>query len=144
MKRIHVKEIIAMSLVTLVLAGTTTIPSYADDRSEFTGKVSIGNGVSLNVNIQGEGQCSVVFDSGYGNGIYLDGNSSGDKTWEKVQPEIAKKAETVTYDRTGIGLSGDVTNRPALSDADIQTALNGGSLPYKSYNFTPTNERPTI
>lgn len=144
MKKMHVKKIIVVSLVTLALAGTAAIPGYAANRSKFTGKVSIGNGVSLNANIQGEGPCSVVFDSGYGDGIYLSGDSSGNKAWEKVQPEIAKKAETVTYDRTGIGLSDDVTNRPSLSESDIQTVLNGGSLPYNPNEFETGTGKTSI
>ena len=47
-----------------------------------------------------------------------------------VQAEIAKKAKTVAYDRTGVGLSDAGQNRPSLSDADINTAINGGNIPF--------------
>jgi pimeloyl-ACP methyl ester carboxylesterase len=58
-------------------------------------KVGIG-GRSLNLLIGGEGSPAVVFEGGFGTGI---------ASWSTVQREIARFAQTVSYDRAGLGQS---------------------------------------
>jgi pimeloyl-ACP methyl ester carboxylesterase len=53
-------------------------------------------GYRLHAVMAGKGKPSVVFEAGMG-----DGTGS----WEKVQPEISKMAQTFSYDRPGLGKS---------------------------------------
>lgn len=130
------RKIISILLVFLFVLSTTATSAFAEEKIKtFEGKVSIGGGIELNTKIMGKGDVSVVFDSGYGDGIYIYSEDSTHETWGNVQPEIAKYAKTIAYDRTGLGLSDNAVNRESLSDADIQTAVNGGTIAYDASVF---------
>ncbi|PIG94055.1 alpha/beta hydrolase [Gloeocapsopsis sp. IPPAS B-1203] len=68
------------------------------DRRKFppSGKLIEINGKTWHYQIMGEGHLTVVVDSGTG-GTHLD--------WQLVQPEVAKFARILTYDRAGYGWS---------------------------------------
>lgn len=77
--------------------------------------VDVGGGRHLNLYCRGEGSPTVVFDSGLGDSTVA---------WALVQPVIAKKTRTCSYDRAGLGFS-DAGNRPndAKNDAEDLHAL---------------------
>lgn len=117
---------------------TGSVMAKADAKNISNGienRVDIGD-ISLNAKVMGDGKASVVFDSGYGDGLYTYSNAPDVvETWGGVQPEIAKYATTIAYDRAGLGSSDTGTNRPPLSEAEIQTVMNGGEIPYNASNF---------
>ncbi|HKT29361.1 alpha/beta hydrolase [Dyella sp.] len=77
--------------------------------------VDIGGGRRLNLYCRGEGSPTVVFDSGLGDSTVA---------WALVQPTIARKTRTCSYDRAGLGFS-DAAKRPndAKNDAEDLHAL---------------------
>lgn len=79
-------------------------------------------GYKLHTVLQGEGQFTVVFDSGVG-GIAAH--------WEQVQPEIAKHAVTLAYDRAGLGWS-EPGKQPRSFEAmadELQALLEATNVP---------------
>lgn len=78
------------------------------DRRRFLppGKVVQINGKNWHYQIMGEGCPTVIVDSGTG-GTYLD--------WQLVQPEVAKFARILTYDRAGYGWS-DSSSEPRTAE----------------------------
>ncbi|MBK1809961.1 alpha/beta hydrolase [Clostridium sp. YIM B02505] len=130
MKGKSIKKLFSALLVTVLASTLSTVNVMAKENIKSKeGLVNIGD-KKLNAKIMGHGKVSVVFDSGYGDGIYTYSEDSNFETWGAVQAEIAKKAKTVAYDRTGVGLSDAGQNRPSLSDADINTVINGGDIPF--------------
>lgn len=61
----------------------------------INGRINVG-GYNLHVNYYGEGNHTVIFESGLGH---------GSDDWTLIQPEISKVAKTLSYDRVGIGKS---------------------------------------
>lgn len=82
-------------ILSLLLAGTRAKARLQTAYPPAGQLIDVG-GYRLHANIQGKGDFTVVFDSGVG-GIATH--------WEKVQPEIAKYAVTISYDRAGLGWS---------------------------------------
>jgi len=83
--------------------------------------VDVGGGRRLNLYCRGEGSPTVVFDSGLGDSTVA---------WALVQPAIAKKTRTCSYDRAGLGFS-DAAKRPndAKNDAeDLQALLHAAHV----------------
>ena len=68
--------------------------------------------------VQGEGPCTVILESGV---------AAASPSWRLVQPEIAKLARVVTYDRAGLGWSetGPLPRTPELILQDLRRALEG-------------------
>ena len=90
---------IAGMLMGLIGLGTIyQVIATNSERRRFLppGKSIDINGNSLHYKIMGEGNPTVVVDSGQG-GTHLD--------WQLVQPEVAKFTQIVTYDRPGYGWS---------------------------------------
>lgn len=77
------------ALMTMALA-MTVLTGCPPEKGQL---VDVG-GFSLFYNQQGAGKYTVIFENG------LSDNSS---VWAKVQPEVAKFANTVSYDRGGVG-----------------------------------------
>jgi pimeloyl-ACP methyl ester carboxylesterase len=96
----HIVFWILASVALLVLAGTVYQHlGSLRDRRIHTGHgrwVSIGRGCSLYLFEQGEGEPTVLFESGIG-ATHLN--------WRGIQDPIATLALTVTYDRAGLGWS---------------------------------------
>lgn len=137
------KKICSFLLSVTLISTISVTPVMAKTQTEGEGlkkvteqKFDIGD-VSLNAKIMGnKGNVSVVFDAGYGDGLYTYSMEDPNvETWGSVQPEISKYAKTVAYDRAGLGKSDVGTNRTSLSDEDIQKALNGETLPYDASIF---------
>lgn len=116
-------SILFMMPATMAMATSTTQEGLVNigDKSLYAKVVGTDNGT-----------VSVVFDNGYGGGINED---SEHETWGTIQAEISKYAKTITYDRTGIGRSDKGTNRPALSQDEINTFINGGNITYDPATF---------
>ena len=84
--------------------------------------VDIG-GCRLHMLVQGRGHPVVVLESGAGDAI---------SSWEKVQPEVAKFACVVAYDRAGLGMSDPAVTEPrttAQIARELHTALHKAKLP---------------
>jgi pimeloyl-ACP methyl ester carboxylesterase len=73
------------------------------------GKLIDVNGSRLHYQVMGEGNPTVVVDSGQG-ATHLD--------WQLVQPEVAKFTQIVTYDRAGYGWS-DLSAEPRTAERII-------------------------
>jgi pimeloyl-ACP methyl ester carboxylesterase len=67
----------------------------------INGKINIG-GYSLFVNYYGEGEHTVIFESGLGH---------GSDDWSSIQTVISKMARTFSYDRVGIGNSDTIKSQ---------------------------------
>lgn len=83
-------------------------------------KVDLG-GRSLNLLIGGAGSPAVVFEGGFGAGI---------ASWSTVQKDVAAFAQTVSYDRAGLGQS-DVGPKPRSAKQialDLHAALEKASV----------------
>ena len=86
-----------------------------DDSSESVlklQKVDVG-GHGLELLIGGQGSPAVIFESGFGTGI---------ASWSRVQKDVAAFAQTVAYDRAGLGQS-DLGPKPR-SAKQIATELH--------------------
>jgi pimeloyl-ACP methyl ester carboxylesterase len=92
----------------------------ATDHMRF-GRVNIG-GPDLRVWITGHGKPTVVFESGAGATL---------ETWVTIQPEVAKFAQTFSYDRAGNGRSDKGTEpRDGIHVAnELHTALRNAGMP---------------
>jgi pimeloyl-ACP methyl ester carboxylesterase len=81
--------------------------------SQDVQKIDAG-GLKLRVQIEGqahEGQPTVVFVSGLGEGV---------EAWQPVQPQVARFARTVSYDRAGLGRSAMEEARPTFQRVATQ------------------------
>jgi pimeloyl-ACP methyl ester carboxylesterase len=122
---IHMK---AVAYVVIAMAGLSFVaqaaaqnaaakPPVVDDPAYTKPQqlVDIGGGRRLNLYCRGEGSPTVVFDSGLGDSTVA---------WALVQPAIATKHRTCSYDRAGLGFS-DAAKRPndAKNDAEDLHAL---------------------
>ncbi|QAA32966.1 alpha/beta fold hydrolase [Clostridium manihotivorum] len=141
MHKNYLKKVITvcLSMTLSIGAYSSTALAKSKDLKVTEKRYTIGD-IKLNARIEGKGKASVVFESGYGDGILTtDGSTDGSalENWGKIQPIIAKYAKTLTYDRAGIGKSDDTVNRPDLNKNDEDTLLNGGLIPYNSsiYNY---------
>ncbi|MBU3093830.1 hypothetical protein K2F40_16270 [Clostridium sp. CM028] len=138
------KKLISTVVAATLMLGSFSINAYAkEDNNQFEGKVSIGD-FGLYTKIAGEGKVSVVFDSGYNDGINTE--SDPQKGWGEIQQEISKYARTVTYDRAGLGKSDDTANREPLNDKDRQLLMNNNfcSVSYDSSIFEKGNGKTAI
>lgn len=83
--------------------------------------IDVDHGRRLNIYCRGTGSPTVVFDAGLG-----DSSSS----WGLIQPAIATKTRTCSYDRAGLGFS-DPANRPSTAKniaADLHALLEAAKL----------------
>ncbi len=132
------KKNIIRKIATLVLATSlilTATVSVAAKTAANKGLVDIGD-KSLYAKIMGnDSNVSVVFDSGYGDGIYTYSEDTTYETWSNIQSKIAKYAKTITYDRAGLGQSDKGVNRNPLSEEYIASFLNGEDMPYDESVF---------
>jgi pimeloyl-ACP methyl ester carboxylesterase len=113
-------------LTTPTLIALITLSSYpfsfCDALTDSSQMVDVG-GYSLNLAISGKGSPTVVFESGMGATM---------QSWGRVQAEVAKFTQVVTYDRAGMGKSehGPLPRSSERIAVELQTAL-------KKANVTP-------
>lgn len=102
-------------------APDTSLDIYAEPAQ----RVDIGGGRYLNLRCSGQGEPTVLLESGFG---------SDSLAWAKSQPQIALRNRVCSYDRAGLGFSdagplprdlqADVSDLYALIDAaDLETPL---------------------
>jgi pimeloyl-ACP methyl ester carboxylesterase len=113
----HVAFLILASAALLVLTGTVYqhLGSLRDRRT-FTGHgrwVSIGSGCRLYLFEEGEGEATVLFESGIG-ATHLN--------WRGIQDHISNVAHTIAYDRASLGWSSPC--RTARTPGNIATELH--------------------
>lgn len=93
------------------------------EKSAFTDKTFVNiHGKPLHYVKKGQGNCTVVFQSGMG---------SGHGIWREIQDSLASDAVTLSYDRNGLGLS-EANSTPATNDAiseELQLLLEKTNCP---------------
>lgn len=110
---------VLLTFVVLVLVGAVyQAAGLQQDQRDFPPPgmmVDIG-GHRLHAQVQGSGSPTVVFDAGLGMTV-LD--------WSLVAPEIAKRTQVVTYDRSGLGWSesGKVPRTARQAAVELHTLL---------------------
>ncbi len=103
---------------TLIFLGM--VGSLCMAQPQLDKKVDIG-GRRLHIAQAGAGAAAVVFESGLGEEL---------ATWNDVQPQVARFARTVVYDRAGIGQS-DPTSQPTTITtmvADLHSLLHAANI----------------
>ena len=81
MKGKSIKKLFSALLVTVLASTLSTVNVMAKENIKSKeGLVNIGD-KKLNAKIMGHGKVSVVFDSGYGDGIYTYSEDSNFETW---------------------------------------------------------------
>jgi pimeloyl-ACP methyl ester carboxylesterase len=121
----HVVFWILASVAFLVLAGTAYqhIGSLRDRRIHtHEGRwVNTANGCRLYAFEEGEGEATVLFESGIG-ATHLN--------WRGIQDPIARLAHTVSYDRAGLGWSGPchAPRTPANVAAELHQMLEAAGF----------------
>jgi pimeloyl-ACP methyl ester carboxylesterase len=94
-------------LGAFVLAGMVyQAVGIARDRKRFPppGRMVDVGGARLHLNCEGDGRAVVIFEAGI---------AATSLSWKLVQPEVAKFARTVSYDRAGLGWS-DASSKPRV------------------------------
>jgi pimeloyl-ACP methyl ester carboxylesterase len=116
----------ALALVALlVLAGVIYQRSgRASDARRFPppGRMVDVDGVQLHLHTGGEGLPPVVFEAGI---------AATSLSWQLVQPEIARLTQTASYDRAGLGWSGDSSQPRTIWDVagDLRALLDRADIP---------------
>jgi pimeloyl-ACP methyl ester carboxylesterase len=116
---------IASSTVVLILAGVVYQHlGSLHDRRRYAGSgrwVSVGNGCELYLFEMGEGEPTVVFESGIG-ATHLN--------WRRIQECVGQFATTISYDRGGLGWSDrcESARTPANIAAELHQMLHSAGL----------------
>lgn len=141
MNRRKLKNVIGYSLaICLITVNCTTSVVFAEKgtntpqiqaNTAITEKVQLDNGIILNSKEMGQGDATIVFDTGYGNSL---------DNFSYIQGELSKIAKTLTYDRAGLGESSDTGNMSSLSDSDRETLIRGGIIEYNDADFDGTTK----
>jgi len=77
--------------------------------------------IALHLDVQGKGSPTVILESGFG----------GDSTlWTNLQPEVAKFARVVAYDRAGLGKSAASTEPRTATQIveELRAALQAANI----------------
>ena len=94
------------------------------DRKRFPppGKLFRTGSERLHLKVEGSGQPTVIFEAGI---------AATSVTWAYVQPEVAQFAEAVSYDRAGLGWSGQLRSVPTLDGmtAQLRQLLQAAGIP---------------
>lgn len=143
---------LATTIISSVCAGVTsnaltstkTSLHSTNEVAAIEGLTDIGNGIKLHSREMGTGESTVVFDSGYGDGLSTMSTGTGVPVdnFLGLQKEISKYTRTIAYERTGLGSSSDVGNMEDLSTADIQTLMSGKDIGYNENDFTGNTKTP--
>lgn len=91
-----VVAVVVMALLLVGFATTSFVSAREASRYKASGSFVTVDGRRVHYQCSGTGSPTVVFESGFG-GTSLD--------WALVQPEIAKRTRTCSYDRAGYGWS---------------------------------------
>lgn len=130
----YFKKIFVLSLVSILVSGSIV-------NAACIGRmVKISKNTSMYYKTQGDGKATVVFISGYGDGIMTLSEDGGIETWSKVISGLPENTTKVTFDPLGLGNSNDVINRVALTDEQIAAYLNFESVPYDFASLYNNND----
>ena len=121
--------LLALATMLVILGASWNAIADARDERRFPppGKLIEVDGVRLHLHCTGQGQPTVVLDSGWAMPAF---------GWALVQPELAKRGRVCSYDRAGMGYSdSDPTlapHPPALIATQLHTLLQraGESGPF--------------
>jgi pimeloyl-ACP methyl ester carboxylesterase len=125
-----IRSTLATALFSLsaAVAATSTalvpIEQVGKNYAHAQQRVDVGQGRHMNLYCQGQGDITVVFDSG---------GSDWSSTWALVQPAVAARTRACSYDRAGLGYS-DASGReatPANIVEDLHTLLDRAGIPGK-------------
>ncbi|WP_194191571.1 alpha/beta fold hydrolase [Clostridium chrysemydis] len=121
-------------LFNLLCVGTVANASEGD-------LTQIGNGINLYSEVKGEGNYTVVFESGYCDGTETFDYSTESmvSNWQAIQDNISKKANTIAYDRAGVKNSSD-TGNIVMSEKDKIDALMGKKIDINQYGYNGTTK----
>ncbi|MBI1790320.1 MAG: alpha/beta fold hydrolase, partial [Acidobacteria bacterium] len=112
---------LALSLIAILLAGVVyQAVGTALDKRRYPPPGRIVEGMHLRV--EGAGDPTVVLEAGI---------AATSLSWSRVQPEVAKFARVLSYDRAGLGWSGPASG-PRTVDrlvAELRQLLAGAGLP---------------
>lgn len=141
MKRKNLRGVIGYSLAvclitincssSFVFAQKGVNMAQSQIRMASTEKVELDNGIVLNSKEMGQGDVTIVFDTGYGSTL---------DNFTYMQGELSKIAKTLTYDRAGLGESSDTGNMAPLSDNERKTLIDGGVIEYNEADFDGTTK----
>lgn len=145
MRRKNMKKTIGYSLAACLLVSHYSSFIFAESNTNIkeeqltlsesvtikTDKVQLDNGIVLNANEMGQGNYTIVFDTGYGNTL---------DNFTYLQTELSKISKTLTYDRAGLGESSDSGNISPLSKEDRFTIMSGGTIDYNENDFDGTTK----
>lgn len=108
------------------------------------GLTDIGNEIELYSREMGEGYATVVFETGYGDGLERMEDSNGEliDSFSALQNSVSKYTRTIAYERTGLGHSTDVGNMSNLSSDDKEILINGGIIDYSKEEFIGMTKTP--
>ena len=97
-QRIDMKSAVSISSLVIAMALFEASACYAQDgrAPAPTGRLVDAGGHRLHLHVMGKGKPVVVFEGGSGDFSFI---------WDLVQPEVSKKATTVSYDRAGYAWS---------------------------------------
>lgn len=144
MKRKNMKKTIGYSLaICLLTINTSTVFANKTDSSSnvqnslnqmyisSTEKIQLDNGITLNAKEMGNGDYTIVFDTGYGNTL---------DNFNYLQNELSNITKTLTYDRAGLGESSDTGNMKDLTDEERTTIMSGKTIEYNESDFDGTSK----
>lgn len=120
----HTKE--KLIILFFLLSTTITFSQNTSIEKEFSkipvpGILVDAGGHKLHLNVQGKGSLTVIFENGAADFSFI---------WSLVQPEVAKFATTVSYDRAGYAWSepGPLPRTSKQICWELHTALNKANL----------------
>ena len=106
---------------TVALVMLSAIALFLPTRSQTFTRVAV-EGRAMRMLVSGTGASTVVFENGLGPPLEM---------WGKVQPHVSRFAQTVTYDRAGVGLSdaGPLPRNGQQIARELRDALRAARLP---------------
>jgi pimeloyl-ACP methyl ester carboxylesterase len=120
----HIFIVVAAITILLAAAGMIyqILASARDRRAHpLSGQLVDVGGYTMHINCTGQGTPTVILDSGLGDS-YI--------SWNKVQPELAKRTRVCSYDRAGLGFS-DASPHPRTSKnfaEELHTLLRNAGI----------------
>ncbi|WP_373599228.1 alpha/beta fold hydrolase [Paraclostridium bifermentans] len=137
MRKRNFKVALTLSLGLALLAGGTNTTLALEKNNSKTSleqkatnanieKVQLDNGLIINSKEMGNGEATIVFDTGYGESL---------DNFSYIQEQLSKTAKTLSYDRAGLGGSSDAGNLAPLSEENKEILMNGGTIDYNENDF---------
>ncbi len=116
-----VAAITGLAVVSALAADPVPVEAVGGEYARPQQRIDVGGGRHINLHCMGEGQPTVVFESGL---------SDWSNTWALIQPAVAKRTRACSYDRAGMGYS-DPSPDPRTPEAvvaDLARLLDGAGI----------------